>query len=88
MGTAIVAGEGIDMTPQLYDNTVLISTVPGNASRFYAGKGDGVVWALDAATGDQQQRCTVTTTTHTIRRRQCNSIIERTSCSQRYRVRE
>jgi outer membrane protein assembly factor BamB len=51
MGTAIVAGEGIDMTPQLCDNTVLISTVPGNASRFYAGNGDGIVWALDAATG-------------------------------------
>jgi outer membrane protein assembly factor BamB len=45
------ANEGIDMTPQLYDNTVLISTVPGNASRFYAGNGDGIVWALDAATG-------------------------------------
>jgi alcohol dehydrogenase (cytochrome c) len=43
--------EGIDMTPQLYDNTVLISTVPGNASSFYAGNGDGIVWALDAASG-------------------------------------
>jgi outer membrane protein assembly factor BamB len=45
------ANEGIDMTPQLYDSTVLISTVPGNASSFYAGNGDGIVWALDAATG-------------------------------------
>jgi outer membrane protein assembly factor BamB len=43
--------EGIDMTPQVYDNTVLISTVPGNASSFYKGNGDGIVWALDAATG-------------------------------------
>jgi outer membrane protein assembly factor BamB len=43
--------EGIDMTPQLYDNTVLISTVPGNASSFYKGNGDGIVWALDTATG-------------------------------------
>jgi alcohol dehydrogenase (cytochrome c) len=43
--------EGIDMTPQLYDNTVVFSTVPGNASSFYAGNGDGIVWALDAATG-------------------------------------
>jgi len=41
--------EGIDMAPQLYDNTVLVSTVPGNASSFYAGNGDGIVWALDAA---------------------------------------
>ena len=39
------------MTPQLYDNTVLVSTVPGNASSFYKGNGDGIVWALDAATG-------------------------------------
>jgi alcohol dehydrogenase (cytochrome c) len=43
--------EGIDMTPQLYDNTVVFSTVPGNPSSFYAGNGDGIVWALDAATG-------------------------------------
>ena len=43
--------EGIDMAPQLYDNTVLISTVPGSSSSFYAGNGDGIVWALDAATG-------------------------------------
>ena len=39
------------MTPQLYDNTVVFSTVPGNASSFYKGNGDGIVWALDAATG-------------------------------------
>src|SRR5437762_11467401 len=31
--------------------TVLLSTVPGNASAFYAGNGDGIVWALDAASG-------------------------------------
>jgi outer membrane protein assembly factor BamB len=44
--------EGIDMAPQLYDNTVLISTVPGNGlSSFYQGGALGVVWALDAATG-------------------------------------
>ena len=45
------ANEGIDMTPQLYDNTVLFSTIPGNTSSFYKGNGDGIVWALDAATG-------------------------------------
>jgi outer membrane protein assembly factor BamB len=44
--------EGIDVTPQLYDNTVLISTIPGNSSSFYKGNGDGIVWALDAATGN------------------------------------
>src|SRR3954463_6600154 len=43
--------EGIDMTPQLYDSTVLISTIPGNTKSFYKGNGDGIVWALDAATG-------------------------------------
>jgi outer membrane protein assembly factor BamB len=43
--------EGIDMTPQPYDDKVLISTIPGNVSTFYAGGALGVVWALDAATG-------------------------------------
>src|SRR3954462_5194178 len=43
--------EGVDMTPQVFDGTVLLSTVPGNISNFYAGDGDGIVWALDAATG-------------------------------------
>jgi alcohol dehydrogenase (cytochrome c) len=45
------ANEGIDMAPQLYDNTVLFSTIPGNTSSFYKGNGDGIVWALGAATG-------------------------------------
>jgi len=43
--------EGIDMTPQVFDNTVVFSTVPGNVNSFYKGNGDGIVWALDAATG-------------------------------------
>jgi outer membrane protein assembly factor BamB len=43
--------EGIDMTPQLYDGTVLVSTIPGNVKSFYKGNGDGIVWALDATTG-------------------------------------
>ena len=38
------------MTPQLYDNTVLFSTVPGNLV-VLCRQGDGIVWALDAATG-------------------------------------
>jgi outer membrane protein assembly factor BamB len=46
--------EGIDMTPQLYDGNVLISTIPGNSKSFYKGNGDGIVWALDAATGKQK----------------------------------
>ncbi|MDQ1556131.1 MAG: hypothetical protein QOI02_1133 [Actinomycetota bacterium] len=44
--------EGIDMTPQLYDNTVLISTIPGSGiTSFYKGGALGVVWALNAASG-------------------------------------
>ncbi len=39
------------MAPQLFDNKVLFSTVPGNIKSFYAGHGDGIVWALDAASG-------------------------------------
>jgi outer membrane protein assembly factor BamB len=43
--------EGIDMAPVVYDNTVLVSTIPGNAKAFYAGNGDGIVYALAAKTG-------------------------------------
>ena len=46
--------EGIDMTPQLYDDTMLISTIPGNVGSFYKGGALGIVWALDAATGEPQ----------------------------------
>jgi outer membrane protein assembly factor BamB len=44
--------DGIDMAPQLYDNKVLVSTVPGSGVKhFYEPKAVGIVWALDAATG-------------------------------------
>jgi outer membrane protein assembly factor BamB/mono/diheme cytochrome c family protein len=43
--------EGIDMAPAVFDGTVYVSTVPGNAKAFYAGNGQGVVWALNAETG-------------------------------------
>ena len=44
--------EGIDMAPQLYDNKVLLSTVPGSGVKhFYEPKSVGVVYSLDAATG-------------------------------------
>jgi outer membrane protein assembly factor BamB len=45
------ANEGIDMAPAVYDNTVYVSTVPGNTKSFYKGNGAGVLWALDAKTG-------------------------------------
>jgi alcohol dehydrogenase (cytochrome c) len=43
--------EGIDMTPQLYGDKVLISTIPGSSNSFYAGNAYGKVYALDAKTG-------------------------------------
>jgi outer membrane protein assembly factor BamB len=44
---------GIDMAPQLYDNKVLVSTVPGSGVKhFYEAGAVGIVWALDAATGN------------------------------------
>ncbi|HXA53446.1 MAG TPA: PQQ-binding-like beta-propeller repeat protein [Solirubrobacteraceae bacterium] len=45
------ANEGIDMAPGYRDGVVYVSTVPGNTTRFYAGDGVGILWALDAATG-------------------------------------
>ena len=45
------ANEGIDMAPGVFDGTVYVSTVPGNAKSFYKGNGQGVLWALDADTG-------------------------------------
>jgi outer membrane protein assembly factor BamB len=45
------ASEGIDMAPGYYKGTVYVSTVPGNAKSFYAGNGQGILWALDAQTG-------------------------------------
>jgi outer membrane protein assembly factor BamB len=48
------AKEGIDMAPGFQDGTVYVSTVPGNAKSFYAGNGVGILWALDAATGEKR----------------------------------
>lgn len=43
---------GIDMAPQLYDNKVLISTVPGSGVKhFYEAGAIGIVYALDASDG-------------------------------------
>src|SRR5512132_4098298 len=43
--------EGIDMAPQLYDNKVLISTIPGSATNFYHPGALGIVYSLNAKTG-------------------------------------
>jgi outer membrane protein assembly factor BamB/plastocyanin len=45
------AAEGIDMAPGYNNGTVYVSTVPGNTNTFYAGNGQGVLWAMDASTG-------------------------------------
>ena len=47
------SSEGIDMTPQLYDGRLLVSTIPGNGIPFYIAGSYGVVYALDARTGKQ-----------------------------------
>ena len=46
-------GEGIDMTPQLYDGRLIVSTMPGNGIPFYLPGAYGVVYALDARTGKE-----------------------------------
>ncbi|HEX4187671.1 MAG TPA: PQQ-binding-like beta-propeller repeat protein, partial [Solirubrobacteraceae bacterium] len=43
--------EGIDMAPGYNNGTVYISTVPGNTKAFYAGNGQGILWALSGETG-------------------------------------
>ncbi len=43
--------EGIEIAPQLYDHTVLLSTVPSNVRGSYRPGARGIVWALAAADG-------------------------------------
>jgi outer membrane protein assembly factor BamB len=50
------ANEGIDMAPAVFDDTLYVSTVPGNTKSFYKGNGAGVLWALDAETGQERWR--------------------------------
>jgi outer membrane protein assembly factor BamB len=45
------ANEGIDMAPGLHNGVVYVSTVPGNATSFYKGNGQSILFALDARTG-------------------------------------
>jgi outer membrane protein assembly factor BamB len=48
--------EGIDMAPGYHDGLVYVSTVPLNVSANYEGGGAGVLWALDAKTGEKKWR--------------------------------
>lgn len=43
--------DGIDMAPAVYNGVVYISTVPGNSKAFYDGGARGVLFGLDAASG-------------------------------------
>jgi glucose dehydrogenase/mono/diheme cytochrome c family protein len=48
------AHEGIDVQPAVFDHTVYVSTVPGNAKAFYKGNGVGILYALDASSGKEK----------------------------------
>lgn len=47
-----VSTTGIDIQPLVYDGLVYVSTVPGTGDVFYAPGGIGVIYALDAETGE------------------------------------
>jgi len=47
-----VSTTGIDIQPVIYDGLVYVSTVPGTGDVFYSPGGIGVIYALDAQTGD------------------------------------
>lgn len=44
-------GEGVDMAPLIHDNTIYVSTVPGNTNVFYRGGQKGIIYALDISSG-------------------------------------
>jgi glucose dehydrogenase len=54
-------GEGIDMAPLIFDNTVYISTVPGNTNVFYRGGQKGIFYALDITSGHTMWQWDTTT---------------------------
>ncbi len=54
--------EGVDMAPLIWNDTAIISTVPGaSLANFYGGGGKGIVYALDLATGEEKWRFDTTT---------------------------
>ena len=48
------AGEGLDMAPGYHGGLVYASTVPGNNGKFYGGGTKGILFALDAKTGEEK----------------------------------
>ena len=56
------SSEGVDMAPLIWNDTVIISSVPGaSLANFYGGGGMGIVYALDLATGKQKWSFNTTT---------------------------
>ncbi len=56
------SSEGVDMAPLVWNDTVIISSVPGaSLSNFYGGGGKGIVYALDLATGKEKWQFDTTT---------------------------
>lgn len=54
--------EGVDMAPLVWNDMVIISTVPGaSLANFYGGGGKGIVFALDLKTGDEKWQFDTTT---------------------------
>lgn len=54
--------EGVDMAPLIWNDTVIMSSVPGaSLANFYGGGGRGIVYALDLATGDEKWSFDTTT---------------------------
>jgi glucose dehydrogenase len=47
-------GEGVDMAPGYHGGLVYVSTVPGNNGNFYGGGTKGILFALDAKTGEER----------------------------------
>jgi len=56
------SSEGVDMAPLIWNDTAIISTVPGaSLANFYGGGGKGIVYALDLATGAEKWTFDTTT---------------------------
>ena len=56
------SSEGVDMAPLVWNDTVIISSVPGaSLANFYGGGGKGIVYALDLATGEEKWQFDTTT---------------------------
>ncbi len=56
------SSEGVDMAPLIWNDTVIMSSVPGTSfANFYGGGGKGIVHALDLATGETKWTFDTTT---------------------------